>query len=240
MLPRPFNRYSAQLDSQIFERGSQCSAEGGRIQGPSKCFCRGRLPSSGRRGPGRDRQNSIAKIRLRVLRHIRSPVVGSPPRPELIERAPYSSPALVEHMRVNHGRRHVAMTEQFLDRPNVVPAFQEMRGEAVTKRMARGWTRDACAPEPHHSRHAVRRIRASGAADARASRHRRRSGSPETPTATPTRAARSGTSPGAHRAARRCHGRRCSLTRAVIPESETRESSLMRVAANGRPPGAEA
>ena len=38
------------------------------------------------------------------------------------------------------------MPEQFLNRPDVVPGFKQMRGEGVPKRMTRGRPRDAGGP----------------------------------------------------------------------------------------------
>ena len=40
--------------------------------------------------------------------------------PEFIERTPHAPPTSVQHARVNHRRAHIAMPEQFLDRPNVI------------------------------------------------------------------------------------------------------------------------
>lgn len=44
-----------------------------------------------------------------------------------IERAHHPAPALVQHMRVEHRCRHIRMPEQFLNRANVVAAFEQMR-----------------------------------------------------------------------------------------------------------------
>ena len=43
---------------------------------------------------------------------------------------------LVKDVRVNHGRANVLVPEQFLDGPDVVPGFEEMSRETMTKRMA--------------------------------------------------------------------------------------------------------
>ena len=34
-------------------------------------------------------------------------------------------------MRVNHGRLHIFMTQQFLNRPDIIPAGKQVRGKAV-------------------------------------------------------------------------------------------------------------
>jgi hypothetical protein len=61
----------------------------------------------------------------------------------LVERVPNTSPALVQDVRVDHCRTHVAMPEQILDRSDVVPSFEQMCGEGVTQRMTRGWPGNA-------------------------------------------------------------------------------------------------
>ena len=49
----------------------------------------------------------------------------------------------IEHVRVNHGCIDVTVTEQLLDRPDVVTALQKMSRETVTKRMAGRVFRDS-------------------------------------------------------------------------------------------------
>jgi len=49
----------------------------------------------------------------------------------LVERAPHTISALVEHVRIDHRRAHVAIAEQFLDCPDVVPRFEQVGGEGV-------------------------------------------------------------------------------------------------------------
>ena len=55
--------------------------------------------------------------------------------PELVERAPDAPPALVQDVGIDHGRTHVAMPEQLLDRSDVVPGLEQMRREAVPQRI---------------------------------------------------------------------------------------------------------
>ena len=50
---------------------------------------------------------------------------------ERVERAPYREPAALQHVRIDHGRREIAVPEQFLNRPDVVTAHQQVRREAV-------------------------------------------------------------------------------------------------------------
>ncbi len=46
--------------------------------------------------------------------------------------------AFVQHMRVQHGRADVLVTEQFLNGPDVVTSFKEVRGERMPKCVAPG------------------------------------------------------------------------------------------------------
>ena len=39
--------------------------------------------------------------------------------------------AFVQHMRMHHGSADVLVTEQFLDSPDVVTGFKEVRGERM-------------------------------------------------------------------------------------------------------------
>src|SRR5262245_39297900 len=45
----------------------------------------------------------------------------------------------VQDVRVDHGGAHVTVSEQFLDRANVVTVFEEMRREGVPEGVTRGW-----------------------------------------------------------------------------------------------------
>ena len=46
-----------------------------------------------------------------------------------IDRAVDTTPAPIQDVRVNHGRAHVPVPEQFLHRPNVIAILQEVSGE---------------------------------------------------------------------------------------------------------------
>jgi hypothetical protein len=46
--------------------------------------------------------------------------------------------AFVQHMRLQHGRANVLVTEQFLDDPDVVTGFKEVRGERMPECVAPG------------------------------------------------------------------------------------------------------
>lgn len=65
---------------------------------------------------------------------------------KLVERAPDTSTALVEDVGIDHGRAHVAMSEQLLDRADVVLSVEQMCREAVPERMTGSWTRNASRP----------------------------------------------------------------------------------------------
>lgn len=57
------------------------------------------------------------------------------PGPRSIERADHSSASSVEDMRVDHGRLHALMSEELLNGSNVVPIFQQVCRERMTKRV---------------------------------------------------------------------------------------------------------
>jgi len=68
-----------------------------------------------------------------------SPTIGGLFRPAIqlsqtIGRAVYASPAAIQHVRVDHGSRHICVTQKLLDRADVVAIFKQVRG----KRMAQG------------------------------------------------------------------------------------------------------
>ena len=48
-----------------------------------------------------------------------------------IERTPYSSPAALQHMRVDHSRTDVLVPQEFLHCPNIVTVLQQVGGETV-------------------------------------------------------------------------------------------------------------
>ena len=50
---------------------------------------------------------------------------------KIIQRAGYALAALLEHMRVNHRRGHIGMTQQFLDSADVRAPLQKMGRKAV-------------------------------------------------------------------------------------------------------------
>jgi hypothetical protein len=52
----------------------------------------------------------------------------------------------VHHVQINHRCRYVGMTEQFLHRPDVVAVLEQMRREAVTKRVATRVLRETSTP----------------------------------------------------------------------------------------------
>ena len=51
--------------------------------------------------------------------------------------------AAVQDVRVNHGRLHVAVPEQLLYGTDIVPGFQQMRGETVAERVGANWLGDS-------------------------------------------------------------------------------------------------
>src|SRR5258708_80683 len=63
--------------------------------------------------------------------------------PSNVEGASYAKCAAIQHVSVDHCSIEIFMPEQFLNCPYVVSGFQQMRGEAMTKRMATGVFDDA-------------------------------------------------------------------------------------------------
>ena len=61
-----------------------------------------------------------------------------------VERASHSPTVAIEHVRGDHGRTHVLVPEQFLDRVDVVPTLEQMSREAVPQRMAARSLRQPC------------------------------------------------------------------------------------------------
>lgn len=53
-----------------------------------------------------------------------------------IDRTSDAAPASIRHMRVDHGRFHVFMPEEFLDGPDVVTVCKQMRRKGMTERVA--------------------------------------------------------------------------------------------------------
>src|SRR5262249_10570681 len=60
-----------------------------------------------------------------------------------VHRALDSLPAAVQNMGVNHSCAHVAVPEQFLHGPDVVPILQQMSCKRMPKRVRPGWLHDA-------------------------------------------------------------------------------------------------
>jgi hypothetical protein len=63
---------------------------------------------------------------------------------EVVEGAADAEAAAIEDVGVDHGGADVGMTEQLLDRADVVAPFEEVRREAVTQGMAAGGFGEAC------------------------------------------------------------------------------------------------
>ncbi len=55
---------------------------------------------------------------------------------QIIDRAANSGGALIENVRVNHGRFDVGMAEKFLNGTYIVTAFDQMSREGMPKGMA--------------------------------------------------------------------------------------------------------
>ena len=68
-------------------------------------------------------------------------------RPEPVERALHAAPALVQDVGIDHGRTHVPVSEQLLNRSNVVAGLQQVRGKGVPERVA--CRRSGNAGRPH-------------------------------------------------------------------------------------------
>jgi len=51
------------------------------------------------------------------------------------QRTPDTFATPVQHMRVNHRRVDVLMAQQFLNRPDVVAIFKQMRGKRMAQRV---------------------------------------------------------------------------------------------------------
>ena len=64
------------------------------------------------------------------------------------ERAPHAAGAPPRHVRINHRRSHIGMTEQFLHRADVTAGLQQMRRERMPQRMAADALACAMSPSP--------------------------------------------------------------------------------------------
>jgi lambda repressor-like predicted transcriptional regulator len=62
-----------------------------------------------------------------------------------VQRAADASSTHFQHMRVDHGGGHAAVTEQLLHRADVIASLQQVRGKGMAQRMRRGRLGDACA-----------------------------------------------------------------------------------------------
>ena len=56
----------------------------------------------------------------------------------MVQGALHGSPTTIEDMGIDHGRRNILMSEEFLNGADIVACFQQMSGEA----MAEGMTTD--------------------------------------------------------------------------------------------------
>jgi len=55
-----------------------------------------------------------------------------------VERAGHAAASLVQHVRVDHRGFDARMAQEFLDRPDIIPVFQQMGSETVPERVAGG------------------------------------------------------------------------------------------------------
>lgn len=72
---------------------------------------------------------------------------GRPPPSSAIGRTFDTQSTTIQHVRVDHGRRHVAVTQQLRNRSNVATALQEMRRERVPEGMTRRPLGDLRSPD---------------------------------------------------------------------------------------------
>ena len=68
---------------------------------------------------------------------------------QAISRTSHSQCTPIEDVRVDHRRADVRMAEELLDRANVVPVFEQMRGKRMPERMATDALRDTRLPRRH-------------------------------------------------------------------------------------------
>jgi hypothetical protein len=82
-----------------------------------------------------DRFGRISRLRSGE-RNFRSRCGGYGHR-QPVRRAQHAAAAgAIQHVRVDHRRRHIRVTEQLLDRPDVVPVLEKVRREGVPERVA--------------------------------------------------------------------------------------------------------
>ena len=69
---------------------------------------------------------------------------GRPPQLAKIdvERTANTQTATIQNVGVQHRRRHVAVPQQLLHRPDVITGFKQVRGKGMTKCVARNPVRD--------------------------------------------------------------------------------------------------
>ena len=70
-----------------------------------------------------------------------------------VEGTPHATSAAVQHVRIDHRRADIAMPQQLLDRPDVIPGLEQMRRKRVPKRVT---GRRLCQPgtgrsQPHQT-----------------------------------------------------------------------------------------
>jgi hypothetical protein len=127
---------------------SHASYNGARVARAWTSANHGSYPSEARRVRGGAAREGAWLVRRRGERCGSSadrrvgrnrPAAHDRPSKKLIQRTPYASSAAVEHMRVDHRRAHVGVTQKLLDRADVGAAPGERGGEGV----AHGVTRQA-------------------------------------------------------------------------------------------------
>ncbi len=60
-----------------------------------------------------------------------------------VERTPNAETGFVQNMRIDHRRGNILVSQEFLDRPDVVAAFEQMGGKAMTESVTTGRLGDA-------------------------------------------------------------------------------------------------
>lgn len=55
---------------------------------------------------------------------------------QIIKRTGHPLSALLHHVRIDHGRGHIVVSEQVLDCPDIRPTLQKMSSKTVSKRVA--------------------------------------------------------------------------------------------------------
>ncbi len=73
-----------------------------------------------------------------IVSLFRFPSKALPANSESIGRAVDSLPASVQHMGVDHRRAHIFVTEQLLDRPNIIAILKHVRRKRMPGGMATG------------------------------------------------------------------------------------------------------